>query len=289
MAEAHLPEDMKNARLERTAPQDSVSPTGGQEPDRDGDAQSAAAPSGTGQEPGAVSAGRGEGRRSTWTTSSRHRTRSGNGAAQELLPPPLIDKAGNIRLDKLNQPEDIDQVIRDLGARNDNYLRERRGVVSEAEAVALAEAKGEDPAWIDRKKIGEAYSEEELRVLQKLLIELSKAVKAAMEKAAGGDEKSLIALAEAIARQEMIQAKSSGARQNGAAPGALCAWCRRDRKDVEDIDAMLKANTGRDLFQLQRMAQYGSKLYTPSQVAKFTADPRGTASRTRSSGTTSMH
>ena len=46
-----------------------------------------------------------------------------------------------------------------------------------------------------------------------------------MEKAAGGDEKSLIALAEAIARQEMIQAKSSGARANRLRPGALSAQC----------------------------------------------------------------
>jgi hypothetical protein len=54
------------------------------------------------------------------------------------LPPPLIDKAGNIRLDKLNRPEDIDQVIRDSGTRNDNYIRERRGVISEGAGTGPA-------------------------------------------------------------------------------------------------------------------------------------------------------
>jgi hypothetical protein len=54
------------------------------------------------------------------------------------LPPPLIDKAGNIRLDKLNRPEDIDQVIRDSATRNDNYIRERRGVISEGAGTGPA-------------------------------------------------------------------------------------------------------------------------------------------------------
>ncbi len=35
--------------------------------------------------------------------------------SHEELPPPLIDKAGNIRLDKLDQPEDINQVYPGLG------------------------------------------------------------------------------------------------------------------------------------------------------------------------------
>ena len=97
------------------------------------------APRGTGPEPGAVGEGGGQG--ATGAPGSRSQDADQGQVvdpAQQKLPPPLIDKAGDVRLDKLNRTEDIDQVIRDSATRNDNYIRERRGVISEGAGTGPA-------------------------------------------------------------------------------------------------------------------------------------------------------
>ena len=100
----------------------------------------AAAPRGAGQEPGDFGAGGGNG--PAEASGSRPQDADPGqvtAPSHEKLPPSLIDKAGNIRLDKLNQPEDIDQVIRDLAARDNNFIAERRHVISDEEAIGLAD------------------------------------------------------------------------------------------------------------------------------------------------------
>ena len=96
----------------------------------------AAAPRGAGQEPGDFGAGGGNG--PAEASGSRPQDADPGqvtAPSHEKLPPSLIDKAGNIRLDKLNQPEDIDQVIRDLAARDNNFIAERRHVISDRAAA----------------------------------------------------------------------------------------------------------------------------------------------------------
>src|ERR1700720_1126287 len=90
----------------------------------------AAAPRGAGQEPGDFGAGGGNGPAEAYGSRPPDADPGQVTApSHEKLPPSLIDKAGNIRLDKLNQPEDIDQVIRDFAARNNNFIAERRHVI----------------------------------------------------------------------------------------------------------------------------------------------------------------
>ena len=106
VAEAHLPEDMKDARLERTATQDSVGTAGGQEPDRDGNAaEPAAAPRGADQEPGDLGAGGGNGP----SEAPGSRLEDANPGPSLKNPTPEAphakfesEKAGNIRLENLD-------------------------------------------------------------------------------------------------------------------------------------------------------------------------------------------
>lgn len=51
----------------------------------------------------------------------------------------FIDKAGNIRLDNLNAPEDIKQFARDLAEQHGQFMEARGGVVTDAERRAKAE------------------------------------------------------------------------------------------------------------------------------------------------------
>lgn len=179
----------------------------------------------------------------------------------------LIDKAGNIRLDNLALPEEVDQVIRDVAARNAGFLPERRGVLSDAEVLDLAEALGRDPVFLDAKKIGAAFSAEEVVAARLLLRQASTRVHELM---AGDpvDPGQVTAFAEAVARLEMIQSKV--AQATAETGRALRAF--RDLGPDTDLADFLKANTGRTLYQMQQMMRLGQRLASPAQVAQFVAD-----------------
>lgn len=222
-------------------------------------------------EPGAIGAGGGEA-----AAKGAEAPREPTTPAEPYRAPAddLIDKAGNIRLDKLNQPDDIDQVIRDSATRNNQFLTERRNVISDAEAFSLADALGKDPSFLDLKKIGSAYNEEEIIAARRLLVQSATAVRDAAAGAAGADPTGVKAFADAIARHEMIQAKVSGATAEAGRALRAFRMTMEGFQEAAGLSEFLKA-TGRDFNQLVEMARYGQRLRTPSQMSKFIADTSG--------------
>jgi len=166
----------------------------------------------------------------------------------------------------------VTQVIRDAAANNDNFWAERRGELSDHETLALADSLGMDPAYLERKKIGEAFNVEEIRAARRLLIQSATAVRDAMVAAKDGSMESAITLAKEMSRHEMIQAKVSQA--TAEAGRALRAFREviPGAENVALVDTWLKQNTGRSLYQLQEMARYGANLTKPSQVSRFVFD-----------------
>jgi hypothetical protein len=73
----------------------------------------------------------------------------------------------------------------------------------------------------------------------------------------------------------MIQGKAAQAYAEWGRAGRALNMVIDGSKQAQDLNAFLKANTGRDLFQLREMAQYGMNLQTPQQVSKFVADTSG--------------
>lgn len=187
----------------------------------------------------------------------------------------LVDKAGNIRLDNLNQPDDIDQAIRDAAARNDEFQTERRGVLSDGEVLDLADALGRDPGWLDRKKIGDAFSAEEVLAARQLLIRSATSVRDAMAAAAGGAQDAVLKLAQVIARHEMIQGKVAQATAEWGRAGRSFRMLMDGQADAANLDAFLREYSGRTLYQLQEMAQLGQQLDRPQQISKFVHDTSG--------------
>lgn len=184
----------------------------------------------------------------------------------------LVDKAGNIRLDNLNTPEDISTVIRETAAQNNAFMAARRGVLSDGETLDLADAVGMDAAFLDRRKIGQAFNAEQIIAARKLLIKSAGTVRDAMENAAKSDDvASLIAYAEAKDRHRMIQAQVSGI--TAEAGRALRAF--RNMAGMEDAKALsqfVEEATGRTLNQLRQEVDLGRNLQTPAQVSKFIND-----------------
>lgn len=183
----------------------------------------------------------------------------------------FIDKAGNIRLDNLNTPEDISAVLRQTSDENAEFWDQRRGVLSDAEVLDLSEALGMSPSSLDRRKIGEAFNAEQIVAARKLLIQSATAVRDAMTLAANGTDAEVMAYASAKARHQMIQAQVAGI--TAEAGRALRAFRSLEgMKEAEALGDFLAEATGQTLYQLRSEAIRGATLDTPLKVSKFIQD-----------------
>jgi hypothetical protein len=183
----------------------------------------------------------------------------------------LVDKAGNIRLDLLNTTSDIDEVLRQTANDNGGFMAERRGVIPNGTALNLADALGLDASQLNMRKVGEAYSAEQIIAATKLLIqsanELSEASKS-------GD---LAAYLEVRERHKMIQGHVAGiTAEAGRALQVFQALKRIEGYDkTKAMGEFLKDNDkGKTLFQLQEEMQFASKLETAQQLSKFVEDSK---------------
>lgn len=183
----------------------------------------------------------------------------------------LVDKAGNIRLDNLNTPEDVNQVLRDIASENQDFMPARRGVISVTEQMDLADALGMDSTKLNMRKIGEAFNAEQIIAARKLLIQSATGLRELATKAANGSEADLMAYAEAKARHTMVQDQVSGV--TAEAGRALAAFRSLEgSKEAKLVGDFLQKQTGKDLFQLQAEAKMLSEMDTTAQVSKFVKD-----------------
>lgn len=195
------------------------------------------------------------------------------GAADRFAGPSsgLIDRAGNIRLDLLGTPEDVNAVIREAADENEDFIGARRGVVSDAQVLQLADAMGMTPAHLNRRRIGEAFNAEQVMAARQLLIRSATAVRDAMIRAASGSDADVLAYGEARARHRMIQEQVAGiTAEAGRALRAFRAFA--ENPGLQEINEFVHNATGRTLYQLRAEAQLGLQLETPAQVSKFVAD-----------------
>lgn len=185
---------------------------------------------------------------------------------------PLVDKAGNIRIDNLNIPEDVARAIREAAEQNEDFIGARRGVVSDSQVMDLADALGMTPQDLAKRKIGEAYNAEQVMAARKLLIRSATEVRDLMRKAAEGGEADILAYAEAKARHRMIQDQVAGITAEAGRALRAFRFIGDERGLVEGVDNFLRDATGRTLFQMQEEARKGAALETPAQVSKFILD-----------------
>jgi hypothetical protein len=182
-----------------------------------------------------------------------------------------IDKAGNIRVDLLNTPEDIDNVLRETANENDNFMAERRGVLSNGQILDFADAMGMNPAMLDMREIGRAFNAEQIVASTKLMIQSAGKVREAL---LSGDREAYI---EAKERHAMIQGHVSGA--TAEAGRALNIF--RALKKIEGYDEatalgkfLNEQDNGKTLDQLQTEMKYAEKLTDPKQLSRFLEDSK---------------
>lgn len=187
---------------------------------------------------------------------------------------PFTDKAGNIRIENLTTDQDVAQAIRDAAAENNDFIGERRGVITNGQMMDLADALGMDAEQLSKRKLGQAFNAEQVWAARKLLVQSATDVSQIAKKvAAGGTDEDVMAYAKARARHQMIQGHVAGI--TAEAGRALAAFRNMaGMGTVQDINAMMKASTAKTLFQLREEAAMASLFETPEQVSRFMQDAR---------------
>lgn len=189
---------------------------------------------------------------------------------------PFIDKAGNIRLDTLTNVEDVRQAIRDAAAANQDFIGDRRGVVTDGQVMDVARAAGMEGAekLVASRIRGQAFSAEEVMTLRLALVQSATDVSAAMKKAANGTDADVMAYAQAKDRHQLLQA--TVAQATAEAGRALRAFRNITGMtgEAKAADQIVREATGKTLFQLRQEARLGASLDTPEAVSKFMNDAR---------------
>jgi hypothetical protein len=196
-------------------------------------------------------------------------------------PNPLADKAGNIRLDLLTDMQDLSaekirDVIRQAADQNEEFIGDRRGVVTDGMAMDLANDLGMEGAWrLVRNRVkGQAFNAEQIMVLSKLLVTSASSVSEASTKAASGAPGDILAYAIAKERHTMIQATvAAGTAEAGRALRAFQLLKKYNAgADAEGAEQAIRDATGRTLNQLRVEARLAAQLDTPQKVSKFLRD-----------------
>jgi len=189
---------------------------------------------------------------------------------------PFIDKAGNIRLDTLTNVEEARQAIRDAAAANQDFIGDRRGVVTDGQVMDLARAAGMEGAEkiVKNRVIGQAFSAEEVMTLRLALDRASNETSVAAKKAANGSDADVLAYAAAKERQTLIQAVVAQAAAEWGRAGRAFRNITKITSPGVSPDLVARQETGKTLFQLRQEAQLAAQLDNPAAVAKFVADSR---------------
>jgi hypothetical protein len=188
---------------------------------------------------------------------------------------PWLDKAGNIRLDNLTSREDVARAIQAAADENDDFIGDRRGRITDGQAMELADDIGLPGAWelVKNRVAGQAFNAEQVLILRRLLRQSATDVADLMRRVAMPESTDQDVLAYALAkdRHQMIQATVSQA--TAEAGRALRAHRDISRTETnQNLEQFIRSATGKTLFQLRQEAKLGAVLDTPQQVSKFMQD-----------------
>jgi hypothetical protein len=158
-----------------------------------------------------------------------------------------IEKAANIRLDKLNTPDDMSQALRDLAQQNGDFMDARYGT----------------PAY---------QTQMDIRNTRILLRGATSDMMAAALKAAAGDP---AAIADWVTKQQraaMVFDRLSTLSADWAHAGHELNKVMEGWGDAKNLARNIQDTTGKTLFQLQQQAAAMAAMPTAEQAGKFASD-----------------
>ena len=207
-------------------------------------------------------------------------SKRGAGAAAESTPPsgpnepfkPVGDHVteadGTVRLDNIDSPTDVDDAIRN-GAVASGEPAGPRGVLTDAETFALADAIGIEPSEVPRVRVATAFNSAEINQLTRMLVAAETKIRDMMKAVANGTG-DMLEFAQSIMRLEMLQGKAVQAGSEWGRAGRALNELKMTTgaRSVEQLNSLLKSTTGRDYDTLMQLAMQGNALPTPRQVGQ---------------------
>lgn len=202
------------------------------------------------------------------------------GAEQPKLPTELydksdvavVDKAGNINLDRIQAPEDVKDVIRQAAVEGDEFTKARRGTISLAQTEEMADALGMSAEELTKRRVGQAFNAEEAVAARNLLVQSATKVRELAVKAAGGSDNDLMAFQEAVTRHMAIQEQVAGLTAEAGRALSSFRILARGTEEAKDLGHVIEALGGRG--NIETVARAIRELDTPGQVSKFVMDTR---------------
>ena len=158
-----------------------------------------------------------------------------------------IEKAANIRLDKLNTPDDMSQALRDLAAQNGDFMDARYGT----------------PAY---------QTQMDIRNTRILLRAATSDMMEAAKKAAAGDPGAIADWVTKQQRAAMVFRKLSTFSADWAHAGHELNRVMDGWGDAKAIAQTIQDSTGKTLFQLQQEAAAMAAMPTAEKAGKFASD-----------------
>lgn len=184
----------------------------------------------------------------------------------------LIDKAGNINLNRIQAPDDVKNVIREAAVQGDEFVTARRGAMSLKETEDLADAMGMSSADLTKRKVGESFNAEEAVAARKLLVQSATNVRDLAAKMHGGADTDVLAFQEAMTKHLAIQEQVAGMTAEAGRALSSFRILASATGEAKDLGEIIKQMGGRDA--IGDIARKINELDTPEQVSQFLLDAR---------------
>lgn len=183
-----------------------------------------------------------------------------------------VDKAGNINLDRINAPDDVKQLIRDVATEHNDFPTATRGVISLEQTEQLAQALGMSEKDLAARNIGQAFNAEEITAARNLLVQSAARVRELAAKVPGGSDADIAAFSEATARHAVIQEQVAGLTAEAGRALSAFRIMAGEKADAEAIASLIENAGGRG--RVEDLAKQIASLDTPQQVSRAVMDMR---------------
>lgn len=207
-----------------------------------------------------------EGAKRMWDPGTATRILEANG-----LPREFEKYSGAINLERIQAPEDTLRLIDDISrALPGETAGARRGVVSDADALAFAQEVGMNPAELLGRHVGEAWNKERLTAARFLLTDTRERASALAAKVRGGQAtaEEMADFRRTLAVYAGMQLQVQGlASESGRALQSFNIMARSGVLRQTELNELLQASGG--VEQVQRMADLFLNLDTPAKKAAF--------------------
>lgn len=190
---------------------------------------------------------------------------------------PGVEKAGNIRLDLIDAPERVLDVLRQTAEAHDGFpAAQRRGDISLTHLEAISEVTGMPMDELSVTPVGTRLSSESLvRAARQALIQSADEVSAAMKKAAlTNADADLVAFQELDLRHSIIQEGVTGLTGDAGRTLNVFKELKGEMKNAEALGKFLSEHAGVTLDDVRRKVKFGATLDPRTQLPRYLHDKR---------------